>query len=116
VPGVNVPAPPSSTVNLDLGNLAEVNLVAINPSHITHVRLTGTRRQASRKMEIHLVSGSTVGMNFDEETEADDMFAAIVGAMHQTVVTDASDRGDDVIDPPDTDDIDRRGQATDGPP
>jgi hypothetical protein len=79
------PDQPSRAINLDLGNLAEVNSVAINPGHITHVRLTGTRRQSSRKMEIHVISGSTIGMNFDEESQADEVFAEIVDAMHRAI-------------------------------
>jgi hypothetical protein len=83
VPGVKAAAtkPTQAALDLDLGNLAEVNRVAVNPGHITHVRLTGVRRMGGRKMEIHFVSGTIVTMNFDEEPDANEMFAQILGAM-----------------------------------
>jgi hypothetical protein len=77
-------APPdqtNSTVNLDLGNLAELHLVALNPAHVTHVRLTGTHQGTNRKMEIFLVNGGTVGMMFDDPVEAELVFAELCSSI-----------------------------------
>jgi hypothetical protein len=84
---VNSPEYPelsSRTVNIDLGNLAEVNLVSINPIHITHIRLTGVARQDSRKMEIHLTSGLNVTVNFDEPDAATAAYTELVATVGQT--------------------------------
>ena len=77
--------PPPSTVNLDLGNAAELNMVCINPTHITHVRLTGTRNALNRKMEVYLTNGSTLGMNFDDPAQADAVFAQLVATLHRAL-------------------------------
>ena len=73
------------TVNLDLGNLSELNVVAINPAMITHVRLTGQHRVDSRKIEVTLTNGSTVGVSFDDSAKAEATFRELVLAMHRTI-------------------------------
>ena len=78
------PPPRGRVIGLDLGNLADVHLVAINPAHITHVRLTGTERLESRKLEIYMTSGLSVTMNFDESAEADARFEAVVATVEES--------------------------------
>jgi len=78
---METPSPKARVIGLDLGNLADVNYVAINPAHITHVRLSGTERLESRKLEIYLVSGVTVTMNFDESAKADAKFDELAAAI-----------------------------------
>jgi hypothetical protein len=73
------------TVNLDLGNMSELNVVAINPAMITHVRLTGQHHAESRKIEVSLTSGGTVSANFDDAAKAEAVFRELVLAMHRTV-------------------------------
>ena len=81
---VTAPADPPATVNLDLGNAAELNIVCINPAHITHVRLTGTRNALNRKMEVYLTNGSTLGMNFDDPDQADAVFSQLVATIRRS--------------------------------
>lgn len=73
------------TVNLDLGNLSELNVVAINPAMVTHVRLTGQHHADSRKIEVSLTSGASVGVNFDDPAKAEAAFRELVLAMHRTI-------------------------------
>ena len=81
------------TVNLDLGNAAEVNMVAINASHIAFVRFTGAMSSTSRKLELSLTSGAVIGMRFDDPEYAEQVFAEIIGTINKTIpdhVTGAS--------------------------
>ena len=48
------------TVNLDLGNAAEVNKVVINASHIAYVRFSGKTSSRQRRMEINLANGEVI--------------------------------------------------------
>jgi len=73
------------TVNLNLGNAAEQNMVSINAAHITHVRLTGSMSSSSRKMELFLVSGSVVGMNFDDPDYAETVFSDVIETINKTI-------------------------------
>ena len=73
------------TVNVDLGNMSELNVLAINPALITHVRLTGQHRVDSRKIEVYLTSGTSVGVNFDDPAKAEATFRELVLAMHRTI-------------------------------
>jgi hypothetical protein len=75
----------SRTVNLDLGNMAEVNMIAINASYIVSVRLTGSLSSASRKMELTLTSGTTIGMNFDDPDHAEIVFGQVVSTINRTI-------------------------------
>ena len=73
------------TVNLNLGNMAELNMVAINAAHIVSVRLTGLMSSQTRKMELQLANGSTVGMTFDEPDHAEEVFAQVVATINRTI-------------------------------
>jgi hypothetical protein len=73
------------TVNLNLGNMAELNMVAINAAHIVSVRLTGAFNSATRKMEVQLANGSTVGMSFDDPDHAEEVFAEVVATINRTI-------------------------------
>ena len=73
------------TVNLNLGNAAETNMVSVNAVHISFVRLIGSVSSSSRKMELHLVSGEIVGMNFDDPDYAEQVFAQVIDTMNKTI-------------------------------
>ena len=78
-------APIVRTVNLNLGNAAELNMVSINAAHITHVRLLGSLSSSSRRMELHLVSGGIVGMNFDDPDYAETVFSNVIDTINKTI-------------------------------
>lgn len=73
------------TVNLSLGNAAELNMVSINAGHIAYVRLSGSMSSALRKIELHLSSGAVLGMNFDDADYAEQVFAEIIGTINKTI-------------------------------
>ena len=73
------------TVNLSLGNAAETNMVSINAAHIAFVRLIGSVSSSSRKMEIHLVGGEQVGMNFDDPDYAEQVFTDVIETINKTI-------------------------------
>ncbi len=73
------------TVNLNLGNAAEENMVVINAGHISFIRLSGAMSSESRRMEIHLASGEIVGMGFDDPEHAESVFAEVVATMNRTI-------------------------------
>ena len=73
------------TVNLDLGNAAEINMVSINAAHITYVKLNGSVSSNNRKMELHLTDGSVVGMNFDDPNHAEVVFAHVIDTINRTI-------------------------------
>jgi hypothetical protein len=73
------------TVNLDLGNAAEVNMVAINPSHIGYVKLIGSMNSTQRRMEVHLMDGGVIAMNFDETDHAEQTFHEVVSSVNRTI-------------------------------
>jgi len=75
----------SRTVNLDLGNAAETNMVAINAAHITFVKLNGSMSSNSRKMELHMTNGSVIGMNFDDPSHAETVFAHVIDTINRTI-------------------------------
>ncbi len=76
-----------AVVDFDLGNLADLSRVMVNPTHITHVRLMGKQQGDSRKMEIHLVNGSIVGMNFDDPVQADLAYNELADAICRILPT-----------------------------
>jgi hypothetical protein len=73
------------TVNLDLGNAAEVNMVSINAAHIAYVKLTGSMNSVQRRMEIYLANGSVISMNFDEPEHAEKTFADVIDTINRTI-------------------------------
>ena len=73
------------TVNLDLGNAAEVNMVAINAAHIVSAKLTGAMNSAQRRMELQLANGSVISMNFDEPDHAEATFAEVINTINRTI-------------------------------
>ena len=73
------------TVNLNLGNAAEANMVAINASHIGFVKLMGSMSSLNRKMEVHMASGAVIGMNFDDPDHAEQVFAQVVETLNKTI-------------------------------
>jgi hypothetical protein len=73
------------TVNLDLGNAAEVNMVAINAAHIAYVKLTGAMSSVQRRMEIHLANGAVISMNFEEPDHAERTFADVIDTINRTI-------------------------------
>ena len=73
------------TVNLNLGNAAEANMVSINAAHIAYVRLTGSMSSASRKLDINLTSGAVIGMSFDDPEYAEQVFAEIIDTINKTI-------------------------------
>ena len=77
--------PVSRTVNLDLGNAAETNMVAINASHIAYVKLTGNMSSLQRRMEVHLANGAVISMNFQEADHAEKTFADVVDIINRTI-------------------------------
>src|SRR5438477_8974937 len=88
LPGVTTTAPcrvsPVSgaeamrTVNLDLGNAAEVNKVVINAAQIAYVKLTGKTSSRQRRMEVYLANGEVISMSFDEADHAQHTFEQVV--------------------------------------
>ena len=73
------------TVNLDLGNAAETNMVAINAGHIAYVKLTGNMNSNHRKMEIYLANGAVISMNFEEPDHAEKTFADVIDTINRTI-------------------------------
>jgi hypothetical protein len=73
------------TVNLDLGNAAEVNMVAINAAHIAYVKLTGAMSSVQRRMEIYLANGAVISMNFEEPDHAERTFADVIDTINRTI-------------------------------
>jgi hypothetical protein len=73
------------TVNLDLGNAAEVNMVAINAAHIVFAKLMGSMNSSHRKMELHLANGAVIGMSFDEPEQAERVFAQVIDTINRTI-------------------------------
>ena len=73
------------TVNLDLGNAAEVNKVVINAAQIAYVKLIGKTSSRQRRMEVTLANGEVVSMNFDEPEHAQDTFEEVVASMNRTI-------------------------------
>ena len=73
------------TVNLDLGNAAELNMVSINAAHIAFVKLTGATNSRQRKMEVHLADGSVIGMSFDDPGHAEKTFAQVIDTINRTI-------------------------------
>jgi hypothetical protein len=73
------------TVNLDLGNAAEVNVVSINPNHIAFVKLIGSMNSTQRRMEIHVMNGSVIAMNFDEVDHAEQTFEDVISSVNLTI-------------------------------
>ena len=50
------------TVNLDLGNAAELHMVALNAAHIVSAKLTGSVNSGQRRMELQLTNGSVISI------------------------------------------------------
>ena len=73
------------TLNLDLGNAAEINKVVINAAHITYVKLGGHLNSSQRRMEIYLENGAVISMNFDEPDHAEKIFAEVVATLNHTI-------------------------------
>ena len=73
------------TVNLNLGNAAEANMVAINAAHIGFVKLMGAMSSLNRKMEVHMASGAVIGMSFDDPDHAEAVFAQVVDTLNKTI-------------------------------
>lgn len=73
------------TVNLDLGNAAEVNMAAINAAHIAYVKLTGSMNSLQRRMEIYLANGAVISMNFEEPDHAEKTFALVIDTINRTI-------------------------------
>ena len=73
------------TVNLDLGNAAEQNMVAINAAHIAYVKLTGSMNSMQRKMEIYIANGAVISMNFEEPDHAEKTFADVIDTINRTI-------------------------------
>jgi hypothetical protein len=73
------------TVNLNLGNAAEINMVVINAAHIAFVKLTGSMNSGQRRMEINLANGSVVSMNFEEHDQAERVFAQVMDIINRTI-------------------------------
>jgi hypothetical protein len=73
------------TVNLNLGNAAEINMVAINAAHIVSAKLTGAMNSGQRRMELQLANGSVISMNFDEPDHAERTFAEVIDTINRTI-------------------------------
>jgi len=73
------------TVNLDLGNAAEVNMVAINAPHIAYVKLTGSTHSVQRRLEVFLANGAVIAMNFIEPDHAEKTFAEVIETINRTI-------------------------------
>ena len=80
------------TVNLDLGNAAEINKVVINSAHIAYVRLTGKTSSRQRRMEVNLANGEVMSMNFDEPDHAQHAFEEVIASMNRTIPDQAASR------------------------
>ncbi|HEV3227466.1 MAG TPA: hypothetical protein VGZ52_11550 [Acidimicrobiales bacterium] len=83
--GAQSEAESARTVNLDLGNAAEVNMVAINATHIAFVKLLGSMSSTQRRMEVHLANGSVIAMNFDEVAHAEATFHDVIDSLNHTI-------------------------------
>jgi hypothetical protein len=75
----------NKTVNLDLGNAAEQNMVAINAAHIAYVKLVGSMNSMQRKMEIYIANGAVISMNFEEPDHAEKTFADVIDTINRTI-------------------------------
>jgi len=73
------------TVNLNLGNAAEANMVAINPAHVGHVKLMGSLSSTQRKLEIYMLGGAVIGMSFDDPELAEEVFTEVLGSISRTI-------------------------------
>jgi hypothetical protein len=73
------------TVNLNLGNAAEQNMVVINASYIAYVKLTGSLNSMQRRMEVFLANGAVISMNFDEPDHAEETFAEVIATINRTI-------------------------------
>ena len=73
------------TVNLDLGNAAEIQKVVINAAQIAYVKLTGKSSSRQRRMEITLANGEVIAMTFDEPDHAQHIFEEVVASMNRTI-------------------------------
>jgi hypothetical protein len=73
------------TLNLDLGNAAEVSKVVINASHITYVKLTGQVNSMNRRMEVYLANGAVISMSFDEPDHAEKTFTEVIDTLNHTI-------------------------------
>jgi hypothetical protein len=73
------------TVNLDLGNAAEIQKVVINAAQIAYVKLTGKTSSRQRRMEVTLANGEVVSMTFDEPEHAQHIFEEVVASMNRTI-------------------------------
>ena len=80
------------TVNLDLGNAAEVNKVVINAAQIAYVKLTGKTNSRQRRMEVYLANGEVISMSFDEADHAQDTFEQVVASMNRTIPDQVASR------------------------
>jgi hypothetical protein len=76
---------PIRTVNLNLGNAAELHMVALNAAHIVSAKLTGSMNSNLRRMEVHLVDGTVVSMSFDEAEHAEKIFAEVIDTINRTI-------------------------------
>ena len=85
------------TVNLDLGNAAEMSMVSINAAHIAYVKLSGSMNSEQRKMEVHLANGAVIGMNFDDPSHAEKTFAHVIDTINRTIPDHMS--GDPIVVP-----------------
>ena len=73
------------TINLDLGNAAEINLVSLNAAHITFVKLMGSVSSNNRRMELHMTDGGVVGMSFDDPKHAESVFSHVIDTINRTI-------------------------------
>ena len=73
------------TVNLDLGNAAEINMVSINTVHIAYVKLLGSMNSEQRRMEVHLTNGAVIAMNFEEVAHAESTFGDVITSLNRTI-------------------------------
>lgn len=80
------------TVNLDLGNAAEVHKVVINAAHISYVKLTGPTSSRQRRMEVNLANGEVISMNFQEPEHAQETFEEVVATMNRTIPDQVASR------------------------
>lgn len=73
------------TVNLNLGNAAEQNMVVINATHIAYVKLTGSLNSMQRRMEVFMANGAVVAMNFEDPEHAEQTFAEVIDTINRTI-------------------------------
>jgi hypothetical protein len=73
------------TVNLNLGNAAEINMVVINAAHIAFVKLTGSVNSGQRRMEINLANGAVISMSFEEHEHALGVFSQVIDTINRTI-------------------------------